>query len=254
MVDNNRRKILKASSAAVGLSAIPSISAASHKSQTEDEITINDRTVLSETENKVVTAIDISNEKENRTDRKRFITIVDKESGSVSMTKAGAEQYESLTDDPEVTASGTEVATSSNGVTIAAEDEIVERSDVYAHAKGSCALYDGHTHQWAAVTAKFVDQIGDLSWGAISAALISLIGSSALSAGASAILSAAVATVGGIAAYVTDTYALTFGAEEWDKSFFHGSYAMYSARVAPGYHKSEGELTTISAFQTHPSR
>jgi hypothetical protein len=131
---------------------------------------------------------------------------------------------------------GMKVAT--DEVTITADAPIIERSDTCEHDDGNCAVYD-YTHIWAAVTAEFPNEIGDLSWAGIGAALISLIGSSSLSAGASAVLVAGVTVVGGIAAYVTNTYAITFGVEEWDETLAGYDQALYSTKVAGGYNKKE---------------
>lgn len=266
MIDINRRKLLKTSGTALGLSAIPGAAAATGNSQKDDQrgLAINEKTVLINDNNKTVYALDITNNQE-QSSRQRFLTTVNKENGKVTLSEVGAQQFNKLTstndskissNDSRVKASkvdggGMRVAT--NEVTITADTPIIERSDTYEHDDGSCAVYD-HTHLWAAVTAEFANEVGDLSWAAIGAALISLIGSSALSAGASAVLVAGVTVVGGIAAYLTNTYAITFGVEEWDATLAGYDQALYSTKVAGGYHKSDGELTTIDINSGHPSQ
>lgn len=251
MVDNNRRRLLKASGTVVGLSAIPSIAAASDDSREEDdELTLNDKTIIYEDEEKTVIGIDLSksdgeDRHGNSTNRKYSIATVKKESGSVSIREVSSQEYDSLTSDDELTVLSTGTTSS------VADDDIIVRSDVYSHEKGECDAIENYTHLWSAVTAEFTDNAGDLGWGTISAALISLVGSSSLSAGASAILVGAITAVGGVAAIVTDVYELTFAASEWDQSIVYDDLAMFSAKIAPGYHRSEGELTTISVSTGH---
>ncbi|NEU57907.1 hypothetical protein [Halorussus sp. MSC15.2] len=262
MVDRNRRKLLKTSGTAIGLSAIPSAVTATKGKQKNgtNGLTIHKKTVLSENNDKTVFALDITVNKGSSTSggdatRKRFITTVKKPSGAVSVSEVNSQKFDKLTSSGEVSIASTdnEVSVSSGTVTVKSDTDIVKQSDVYAHNNGQCAAYD-YTHRWAAVTAEFVNEVGDLGWGSISAALISLVGSSSLSAGASAILTGVIALVGGIAAYVTNTYSITFAGAEWDESAAGWNQTMYSARVAGGYHKSEGELTTISTAPGHPGR
>ncbi|WP_440772146.1 hypothetical protein [Natronorubrum sp. DTA28] len=217
----------------------------------ENEITIHDRTVVSDNDSQTITGIDISkkrsDDKEGQPERKRFVTVTDKETGSVSMEEVDAQQYEVMTSTDRTSTVDAAVSPT------AASDDIVERSDVYSMTKEECDVHDNYNHLWAAVTAEFTDEVGNLSWASVSAALISLVGSSSITGGAAAVLVAAITAVGGLAAIVTDTYELTFGASEWDQSLVIHDQAMYSARVAPGYHKEYGELTTISGYVGHPA-
>ncbi|OAQ51687.1 hypothetical protein HTG_16650 [Natrinema mahii] len=264
MPDINRRKLLTSGSAAVGLTVVPSIGAASsdNKDADQEKVNLNDNTVLFEDKNKRIIGVDLSKTsdkkgEENTADRRRFITVTDKESGSVSLEEVSAQRYDELTNKEEMTAAGTQGTTAANSspVTTADDAAVVEYSDTYWHNKGSCDVYDDHTHVWAGVSAQFANEIGDLSWASVSAALISIVGSSSLSAGISAILVAGITFVGGVAAYVTNTYALTFGVEEWDQSALIKQIPMYSIRTAPGYHLDEDELKTITPVPNqHPTR
>lgn len=261
MVDNNRRRILKAGGTALGLSTLPGITAATKTEESEvwGEIELHDRTLIAESDEKAVWGIDLSknrnsrwqersaqNKKPEKSTRKRFVVTVEKNSGAASMGQVSTQKYESL-------AANDKLSVESNEVTIAADDDIVVRSDVYAHDNGSCAAYD-YTHVWAAVTAEFTDEVGDLGWQSVSAALIAVIGSSSLSGGVPAVLIGIVTAIGGLAAIVTDTYELTVGGAEWDKTVGGWNQTMYSSRAAPGYHKGEGELTTIVVSPGHPGR
>ncbi|WP_440766697.1 hypothetical protein [Natronorubrum sp. DTA7] len=254
MVDINRRKLLKTSGSVAGLSAIPGAAAANggNKDDTEDGLSINDRTIIEEDKSEAVVAVDITNTDESLTEngspeRKRFVAIVDKESGSVSMREVTSQQYDRASNTNRMSALSTEI-------TPTADDDVVERSEAYSHKKEECDVYDDYNHTWAAITAEFTDEVGTLGWTTVSAALISLIGSSSITGGAAAVLVAAVTLAGGLAAIVTDTYELTFGASEWDQSLIIRDQAMYSARASTGYRKEYGELTTISATNGHPAR
>lgn len=88
--------------------------------------------------------------------------------------------------------------------------------------------------------------MNDYSWTAIAAALIALV--------ESALLSGGIALVGGIAAIVSGTDTITFGAQEYDISKFGWNQTMYSAKVAAGWRRSRSALTTVSTAPTHPTR
>ena len=253
MSNQSRRKFLRTSGIAAGSLAVPGTAAAKETGGgpgDEKKLSISDRTVVTASDDSKIVAVSVARRRGNRSysatdaETENFVFDVDTEDGSVSYTKVEGKQYESLTN----SRSAMSVESAREEVSLMGDDDtdIVERSTTWGTDLGTCDAYSSHTHRYQAISAEFDQRVNDYSWTAIAAALIALV--------ESALLSGGIALVGGIAAIVSGTDTITFGAQEYDISKFGWNQTMYSAKVAAGWRRSRSALTTVSTAPTHPTR
>jgi hypothetical protein len=263
MTDINRRRLLRGCGAGIGLATIPGAVAADDGERSESEgLTINRRAANTDENGRDVHILDITNNEKQ--ERKRFVGVVGREGSAVHLTEVNEPKFRAVASvvDSDVSATDSTVGTESvdDGVRISADDvtvladrPIIQRSDVYRDTNGECSAYD-YTHEWAAVTAEFPNAVGDIGWGSVAAGLIYIVGSANVPAIAGALLVTAITAVAGIGAYVTNTYSLTFGAPEFDKSAAGWTQTLYGVQIDGGYHKSKGQMPVVMTYPTHPAR
>ncbi|MCT9094695.1 hypothetical protein [Haloarchaeobius sp. HME9146] len=249
MSDQSRRKFLRNGSIAMGSLALPgAASAATGEADPGPKLSLADRTVLASTDDTTVVAVSIAKNGRGQSVSPRdaaadnYVYDIDTETGSVSFAEVDGKKYEALTNGP----STMTVESAKDEVSTMGDTDIVQRSTTWGYYVGGCAAYSGHNHRFQAISAEFNQRVNDYSWTAIAGALTTLT--------SSALLTGGILLVGGIAAIVSDTDTITFGAEEYDVSQWGWNQTMYKASVAAGWERSRGALTTISSAPTHPTR
>lgn len=263
MTDINRRKLLRSCGAGIGLTTIPgAVAADDGETSASEGLTINQRAADTGEDGRDVHILDITNNEKR--ERKRFVGVVGREGSAVHLTEVNEPKFRAVASvvDSDVSATDSTVGTESvdDGVRISADDvtvladrPIIQRSDVYRDTNGECDAYD-YTHKWAAVTAEFPNAVGDIGWGSVAAGLIYIVGSANVPVWVGSLLVGAISAVAGIAAYVTNTYTLTFGAPEFDKSAAGWTQTLYGVQIDGGYHKGKGEMPVVMSYPTHPAR